>query len=103
MAASPIAARSSGDDRGARRLFDELLVAPLDRAVALEQMHRVAVAVRENLHLHVPGTQKVLLDVDGVVAERRARLGLGRNEVDLEVLGVDARRACPCRRHPPTP
>src|SRR5436305_243918 len=38
---------------GRRRLLDELLVPPLQRAVALPQMHDVAVAVAEDLHLDV--------------------------------------------------
>jgi hypothetical protein len=33
--------------------LDQLLVAPLDRAVALEQVHHVAEAVAEDLHLDV--------------------------------------------------
>ncbi|MNH15578.1 hypothetical protein D3C79_751930 [compost metagenome] len=37
----------------ARGDFDEFLVAPLDRAVALEQVHDVAEAVAENLRLDV--------------------------------------------------
>ncbi len=80
--------------RRARRLLDELLVAALDRAVPLVEVHGVAVAVGQNLHLDVARTQKVLLDVDGVVAEGRAGLGLRGHEVDLEFLDV-ARDAHP--------
>ena len=43
-----------GRDRGRRRLLDELLVAALDRAVALAEMDHVAVRVGEHLHLDVP-------------------------------------------------
>ena len=37
-----------------RRALDHLLVAPLHRAVALEQVHELAVAVAQDLHLDVP-------------------------------------------------
>jgi hypothetical protein len=51
-AASPMAARISGGHAGGRRLLDHLLVAALQRAVALEQVDRIAVvAVAEHLHL----------------------------------------------------
>src|SRR5436305_12806689 len=40
-----------GIDKRARRLLDDLLVAPLDRAFALAQMHNVAVRVAEHLYL----------------------------------------------------
>src|SRR3954451_3612738 len=40
---------------GRRRLFDDLLMPPLDRAVALEQMDDVAASVAENLYLDMAG------------------------------------------------
>jgi hypothetical protein len=40
---------------GRRRHLDHLLVAQLHRAVALEQMHHVALTVAQHLHLDVPG------------------------------------------------
>ncbi len=57
------------------RLFDEFLVAPLGRAVALVEVHGVAVLVAQHLHLDVARGFEELLDVDGAVAE--GRLGLG--------------------------
>src|SRR5689334_22577001 len=48
----------------------------LDRALALEEVHDVAVRVAEDLHLHVPRPLEVLLDEQRRVAERRARLAL---------------------------
>ena len=71
-------------------------MAALDRAVPLVEVHGVAVAVSQDLHLDVARTQKVLLDVDGVVAEGRAGLGLRGHEVDLEFLDI------PCDAHPLT-
>ena len=58
-------------DRGRRRLLDELLMAALDRAVALAEEDHVPVRVGENLHLDMPRVFEVPLDVDGVVGEVR--------------------------------
>ena len=57
-----------------RRLLDDLLVAPLQAALALAEVDDVAVAVGEHLHLDVPGVQHESLEEQGVVAERRRRL-----------------------------
>ena len=45
----------------------------LRRAFALEQVHRVAVRVGEHLDLHMPRALDQALDIQGAVAERRAR------------------------------
>ena len=52
-----------------RRLLDELLVATLDRAVALAEEEHGAVRVGEDLRLDVARVLEVPLDVDGVVGE----------------------------------
>jgi len=44
-------------------LLDELLVAALDRALALAEVHHVALAVGHHLDLDVAGALDVLLDV----------------------------------------
>ncbi len=62
-------------DERRRRFLDDLLVAALHRALALEDVDRVAVRVRQYLHLDVVRAEHELLDVEAVVAERR--LGLG--------------------------
>ena len=64
-------------DRGRGSLLDELLVAALDRAVALAEVDHVPVRVREHLHLDVAWVDEQPLDVDGVVAEVRAALAPG--------------------------
>jgi len=51
------------------RLFDDLLVSPLDGALPLEQVDH-ALAVCENLHLHVARACYIPLENQGVVAER---------------------------------
>ena len=57
------AARLAELGRGVRRgcLLDDLLVAPLDGALALAQVHHCAVARAEDLHLDVPRVLHVLL------------------------------------------
>src|SRR5215472_7907940 len=52
-----------------RRLLDYLLIAPLDRAVALEEVDRVAVAVGEDLDFDVAELLKVLFDQHAIVAK----------------------------------
>ena len=58
-----------GRDAIAGRLLDHLLVTALDRALALEEMHAVAVRVGEDLDLDVARLLDELLDVERVVAE----------------------------------
>jgi hypothetical protein len=75
-----------GIDRRGRRLLDDLLVAALDRALALAQVDHVAVGVAEDLDLDVTGRVEVPLDQQRAVAEGalglaargRERLGEGR-------------------------
>src|SRR4051812_18586821 len=56
------------------RLLDELLVPPLDRAVALTDRHDVTLTVSQQLNLDVTGVLDVALDVDGTVTEGSCRL-----------------------------
>ncbi len=74
-------------DRGRRRLLEHLLVPALGRAVALVEVHDVAVVVGQHLHLDVAAVLDVLLDQDRVVAERRQRLALRGGDGLVEVLG----------------
>ena len=60
-------------DARRRRLLDDLLVAALHRAVALEEVHRVLVLVGEHLDLDVARIVEELLHVDRRIAERRLR------------------------------
>ena len=54
-----------------RCLFDDLLVPPLDGALALQEMHDVAVRIAEDLHLDVPWRIDIRLEKYGAVAESR--------------------------------
>ena len=88
-------------DRG--RLLDQLLVAALHRAVALEEVDAVAVAVADELDLGVARRLEVALDVDGAVLEDRLG-GRARGLVEArEVLRPCARRSCRARRRPRPP
>ena len=59
---------------GEPRFLEHLLVAALERAVALAEMDGVALAVAEHLELDVARVAEIFLDIDGVVAERVLRL-----------------------------
>ena len=87
-----------GRQRRRRRLLHELLVAPLDGALALAEREDAAVPVAEHLDLDVPRADDRALDVERSV--REARLGLGGGHVvgGLELAGGGRRAACPCRR-----
>ena len=75
------------DQRG-RRLLDQLLVAALDRAVALAEVDRVALLVGEHLDLDVARVGQVALEVDGVVGEELLALARGALERLLELVGL---------------
>ena len=64
-----------GRQEQARRLLDHLLVAALDGALALAQVHDVALPVAEHLDFDVPRAGDVFLDEHPVVAEAGTRLG----------------------------
>ncbi len=59
------------------RLLEDLLVAALDRAFALEQVHDLAVAVAEDLELDMARAHQVFLQKHRVVAEGGTRLAFG--------------------------
>jgi hypothetical protein len=67
-------------DRRRGRLLDELLMPPLDRAVALAEVDDVAVRVGEDLDLHVARVLEVALDVHRRIREVRLPLAARRLE-----------------------
>ena len=76
------------------RVLDDLLVAALQRAVTLAQMHDVSVLVREDLHFDVLRLDEELLDEDVLVSESLSRLVLNHLELAADVLvGVAASHA----------
>ena len=50
---------------------------PLHRAIALEQMHQIAVLVAQQLHFDVPRPPNVLFQEHIAAAEGRRRFALG--------------------------
>src|SRR5581483_260650 len=57
----------------ARRLFDEFLIPPLRRTIALAQMDRVG-AISENLNFKMTDVGQIFLDIDRRITERGLRL-----------------------------
>ena len=86
-----------GREARRRRLFDDLLMPPLDRAVAATQGRGVAVGVGCDLHLHVAAAAQALLQEDRGVAEGRPRLGGGGLEGGGELCRIV--HGCGCRAH----
>src|SRR5205807_9687547 len=84
--ADALAQRRVDDPLWRRGLLDQLLVAALDRAVALAQVDDVPVAVGEHLHLDVARVLEVALEVDGGVREELLALAARPLEGRLELL-----------------
>ena len=83
-----------GAEAGGGGLLHQLLVPPLDGAVPVTQVDGMPLAVRQNLHLHMPGVQHQLLQVHLVVSKagRGLRLGFGAGggELARAVTAADA-------------
>ena len=86
-----------GDARGGR-LLDDLLIPPLDRALALAQVHHVAVRVADDLHLDVTAALEVRLDEHRSVTERGQRLARRCGDGVVEIVRRGGRLASPDRR-----
>ena len=99
----PICARCSALSAGELRLFPDLLVAALQRAVALAEMDGLAVAVADHLDLDVARLAEIFLHVDGVVAEGGAGLGARGGERLRQVVRRCAPPSCRGRRRRPWP
>jgi hypothetical protein len=83
-----MAARVFSSSSGLGSLLDDLLIAPLDRAFALEQVDDIAVLVAQHLDLDVARALDELLDEDPVVAEAGLGLGADGREALLDVLAM---------------
>ena len=88
---------------GDGRFLEHLLVAALDRAVALADVDGVAVAVAEHLEFDVARVGEIFFEVDGVVAERRARLRRGLAHQAFELVFGRRPPSCRARRRPTRP
>jgi hypothetical protein len=70
-------------ERGGRRFFNQLLMAPLNGAFALAQVQR-ALLIGQYLNFDVAGTLDKFFQVDGGIAERLERLGCGGVECSVK-------------------
>jgi hypothetical protein len=68
--------------------FDHLLMSPLHRAIALPEMHQVAVGIAEDLHFDVLGAGDVALDENLGPAEGSAGFALGFFELAHELVAI---------------
>ncbi len=87
-----------GVEVGRRGDLDDLLVAALERAVALVEVDDLAGAVGEHLDLDVPRVDHGLLEVERRVAEGGLGLALGGLERVAQALAASRRGACRGRR-----
>src|SRR5438552_14427500 len=61
-----------GIDRRRGRFLDDLLVAALQRALALEEVHGAAPAIAQDLHLDVARAVQATLEIHARISEGRA-------------------------------
>ena len=72
----------------------------LERAVALEQMDDIALAVAKHLDLDMARAEDVFLDQHPIVAEGRRRLSLARYErIGKMLRSIDLAHAFAAERH----
>ena len=72
-AAAPSFSRNAASTAGEGAFLDQLLVPPLHRAVALAEMHHIAVLVGEDLHLDVARAGRARVPAAAGRRRRRAR------------------------------
>ena len=92
-----------GVERGRGAFLPDLLMAALQRAVALAEMDGVALAVAEHLDLDVARPLQIFLEIDRVVAEGGLGLGARGRERLREIVRRCARPSCRVRRRRPRP
>src|SRR4029077_3043881 len=73
-------------ERRRQRLLPELLMATLQRAVALAKMNGVACAVPQHLDLDMAGVAEIFLEINGVVAKAGLGLDQRRGQPRIELL-----------------
>ena len=69
-----------------RRLFDHLLMAALHRAIALKQVHAVALRITKHLNLDMTRLLHITLDQHAVIVKARGRFTFTRSESGCKVL-----------------
>ena len=77
-----------GVEIGCRRALHDFLVAALHRAVALEQMHLVAMRVAQHLHLDMAGAFDQLFQINLILAKGGPGLAFGLVDLALQIIGA---------------
>ncbi len=80
-----------GAQVGGRGAFHDLLVAALDRAVALEEVVHVAMFVAQDLHLDMAGAQDHFLQVAFAIAKGRFGLATAFEHLFFQLFGLEDR------------
>src|SRR5664279_4572061 len=70
--------------------LDDLLMPALNRTIAVEEMHAMAVAVGEDLNFDMTGARKIFFDKDAIIAKRRKRLTLGAGQLRRKLRRVSS-------------
>ena len=81
---SPISSRCAGIERGRGAFLQHLLVAALQRAIALAEMDGVAPAVAEHLDFDVARPLQIFFQIDRVVAEGGLGFASARSKAPSE-------------------
>ena len=97
-AAADLVALDGVEGRG-MGLFPDLLVAALQRTIALAQMHRAALAVAQDLDFDVARLLEIFLDIDFVIAEG----GLGFRLRGAKAISSSASMRATFMPRPPPP
>ena len=58
---------------------------PLQRAITFTQMHRIAVAIAENLEFNMARVAEIFFEIHGRITERRFRFGPGLLHLGLKL------------------
>ena len=94
----PISSRSWAFSAGRAGFFPDFLVAALQRAIALAQMHDIAMAVGQDLDFDMARLLEIFLHIDGVVAEGGLGFGARRGQARRTVRPRSAPPSCRGRR-----
>ncbi len=81
-------AASLGGNRESGCDFDNLLMAALHRAIALIEVHEVAVLIAQDLHFNVAGARDIALQKHGAVTESGGSFLAGLVHFPGELLGI---------------
>ena len=78
----------AGVERGRGGFLEDFLMAPLQRAVALSEVDRMTLIIRQGLDFNMARLIEIFFEVDGVIAEGGFGLGFGRRDGAREFIGT---------------